>query len=85
MESNIIEFLRKEVVNGLFQTTTMQTVWNVWQNKIREILPQNCNEQDFLNLGDYLSDIFKSTGGEGRAQGELSGGGNAWESLIVWL
>lgn len=84
MESNIIEFLRKEVVNGLFQTTTMQTVWNVWQNKIREILPQNCNEQDFLNLGDYLSDIFKSTGGEGRAQGELSGGGNAWESLIVW-
>lgn len=29
MESNIIEFLRKEVVNGLFQTTTMQTVWNV--------------------------------------------------------
>ena len=84
MDSNIIEFLRKEVVDGLFQSATMKTVWSIWREKIREILPENCKEQDILNLGDSLSDIFKSTGGEGRKQSDLSGGGNAWESLIVW-
>jgi len=47
-------------------------------------LGQNFNETDIINLGDHLSDIFRSTGGEGRNQAQLSGGGTAWESLVCW-
>ncbi|MCB0453655.1 MAG: hypothetical protein KDC94_12385 [Aequorivita sp.] len=51
---------------------------------INNILGENFNEIDIINLGDHLSDIFKSTGGDGRGQGELSAGGTAWESLVCW-
>ncbi|MBQ5704790.1 MAG: hypothetical protein IIV49_06845, partial [Alistipes sp.] len=37
-----------------------------------------------LDLGDHLREIFQSTRVAGRDQGELSGGGAAWESLITW-
>lgn len=78
------EYFRQISVESLFSTPTIQRCWPTWKNKISEILGDNFNERDIINLGDSLSDIFRSTGGEGRGQGQLSGGGTAWESLVCW-
>lgn len=78
------EYFRQISVESLFSTPTIQRCWPTWKNRIGEILGDNFNERDIINLGDSLSDIFRSTGGEGRGQGQLSGGGTAWESLVCW-
>lgn len=78
------EYFRQISVESLFSTPTIQRCWPTWKNRISEILGDNFNERDIINLGDSLSDIFRSTGGEGRGQGQLSGGGTAWESLVCW-
>lgn len=80
----IPEYFRKISVESLFQTATLNRCWPTWKARIHEILGESYNETDIINLGDHLSDIFRSTGGEGRGQGQLSGGGTAWESLVCW-
>lgn len=78
------DYLRKISVESLFSTATMQNCWPIWKASINEILGDNFTETDIINLGDHLSDIFRSTGGEGRGQSEVSAGGTAWESLVCW-
>jgi hypothetical protein len=80
----IPEYFRKISVESLFTTNTMNNCWPIWKETINEILGKNFNETDIINLGDNLSDIFKSTGGEGRGQSQVSAGGTAWESLVCW-
>jgi hypothetical protein len=62
----------------------MTNCWPIWKESINEILGDDFNETDIINLGDHLSKIFRSTGGEGRGQSEVSAGGTAWESLVCW-
>lgn len=81
---NIPEHFRKISVESLFSTATMQNCWPIWKASMNEILGDNFTETDIINLGDHLSDIFRSTGGEGRGQSEVSAGGTAWESLVCW-
>lgn len=80
----IPEYFRKLSIESLFTTNTMNNCWPIWKENIDEILGEDFNETDIINLGDHLSDIFKSTGGEGRGQSQVSAGGTAWESLVCW-
>lgn len=80
----IPDYFRKISTESLFSTKTLQNCWPIWKETIDEILGENFNEIDIINLGDHLSDIFKSTGGEGRGQSQVSAGGTAWESLVCW-
>lgn len=80
----IPEYFRKLSIESLFTTNTMNNCWPIWKESIDEILGEDFNETDIINLGDHLSDIFKSTGGEGRGQSQVSAGGTAWESLVCW-
>jgi len=83
--NNIVEILRKSSVTSLFNATTFNNSWPIWQNEFQTILGNNYNENDLINLGDNLSNVFKSTiGTGGRSQSSLAGGGAAWESLICW-
>jgi len=84
MSNTIPDYFRKIAIESLFSTPTMQGCWPIWKEKINEILGENYCESDIINLGDHLSDIFKSTGGEGRGQSQVSAGGTAWESLVCW-
>ncbi|MBS1919642.1 MAG: hypothetical protein JST17_05285 [Bacteroidetes bacterium] len=84
MYNTIPDVLRKSSVESLFNTATFQNCWQVWQPNINSILGNNYSEGDIINLGEHLSTIFATTGGSGRGQGELSGGGTAWESLVCW-
>ena len=80
----IPEYFRKLSIESIFSTNTMINCWPTWKESINDILGENFNETDIINLGDHLSDIFKSTGGEGRGQSQVSAGGTAWESLVCW-
>lgn len=84
MYNNIPELLRKEAISNLFSTNSFKNSWVIWKPEIQRILNGNVDENTILNLGDYLTQIFRTTGSSGRGQGELSGGGTAWESLICW-
>ena len=81
----IPEYFRKISIESIFSTNTMTNCWPIWKESINEILGDDFNETNIINLGDHLSDIFKSTGGEGRGQSELSAGGTAWESFFVGI
>jgi hypothetical protein len=84
MYNTIPDILRKASIETLFNTPTFRNCWSVWQPRINAILGDNYTESNIIDLGDHLSDIFRLTGGGGRGQGELSGGGTAWESLVCW-
>lgn len=84
MYNTIPEILRKEAVNNIFGTNTMQVCWKTWKGIIQGILGANFTENDIINLGDHLSDIFNSTNNGSRTQGDVSSGGTAWESLVCW-
>jgi hypothetical protein len=84
MFETIPDLIRKTAIENIFNTKTFKNCWETWQPEIRRLLGNNYDENQIINLGDHLSDIFKSTGGGGRGQGELSAGGTAWESLVCW-
>ncbi len=84
MYNSISEQLRKASIENIFKTKTFENCWKTWQPKINEILGENFDEEHIIKLGDHLSEIFNTTGGVGRSQGSLSGGGTAWESLVCW-
>lgn len=84
MLNTIPELLRRKSVQAIFNTNTVQTAWPIWINKIHQKLGPNYSENDLINLGDHLAEIFTSTASPGRDQGSLSAGGTAWESLVCW-
>lgn len=84
MARTLPDLYRQLSIEDLFKTGTMKSCWPVWKPEIERLLGSGYSASEILNLGDHLSDIFKSTGGTGRGQGELSAGGTAWESLVCW-
>ncbi len=84
MMMNIIELLRRNALDSLYSTNTVASSWPIWSTNIDRLLGTNPRAEDILNLGNHLSEIFTSTGGEGRGQGQVSAGGTAWESIVAW-
>lgn len=82
--NSIPEVLRKNSIDSLFKTASFRKSWAIWKYEIQNIIGLNFNELDLIDIGDHLSNIFKSTGGAGRNQSSLSAGGAAWESLVCW-
>ncbi|OPC59297.1 hypothetical protein [Elizabethkingia bruuniana] len=81
---NIVEYYRKKAIDNIFNVTSFQNAWNVWQPEINTILGQELTANNILNLGDRLSDIFSTTRQSGRNQSSLSAGGTVWEALVCW-
>lgn len=84
MNQSIVEYVREQVVIDLFGpgktfTTTMN---EHWLSEIRSHIPIK-TANNFYNLGDHLSDVFRSSSSV-RTQSSVSGGGAAWEILICW-
>ena len=85
---NMIEVWRKAVLDEVFSTSTLREAWPVWRSKILDKLPE-LNGRAVFQLGDYFSEIFKSTSPE-RADVSLqttqsmkSSAGNLLESLVT--
>lgn len=79
----IIELLRKNSIEKLFETQTFQNSFPMWECKIQN-LTQNKTPRQIIDLGDNLSDIFRTSSCGGRTQSDVSSGGNVWESLVCW-
>lgn len=77
-----IESYRKKVVENHFNMATFANAWPTWKQNILQLGAPNA--LDLVQLGNNVSNIFTSTGQKGRGQGELSGGGAAWEALVCW-
>ena len=84
MYNTIPDQLKRIAIENVFNTPTFIECWKTWRPEILRLLGTNYDEDKILNLGNHLSAIFKSTGGGGRGQGELSSSGTAWESLVCW-
>jgi hypothetical protein len=84
MYDTIPDHLKKLSINEIFAIPTFRNCWAIWQTEIIRLLGNNYNENQILNLGDHLTEIFRQTGGGGRGQGELSASGTAWEALVCW-
>lgn len=87
MEAELSDFIEKYRAKQVARLHTMRTFsssWKVWEPQIQALTSNLSNASEIYHLGDHLSEIFRSTGGEGRDQSSLSGGGAAWEALICW-
>ena len=75
---------KKRYLQQLAGVGSFSKSWGVWRPLIDDILGPVPDGQRIFDLGDHLSDIFKANASEGRDQGQLSGGGAAWECLVSW-
>ena len=78
-----IRDFKKQYLNALSDIKTFSNSWLNWSPVLRKKF-KNIKGQGVLDLGDDLSNIFKTNSSKARGQGDLSGGGNAWECFIVW-
>tara|TARA_B100000963_G_scaffold319565_1_gene301518 strand:+ start:243 stop:1118 length:876 start_codon:yes stop_codon:yes gene_type:complete len=74
---------KKQYLKAISELKSFQKSWVNWSS-ILSIKLKNINGQGVLDLGDDLSNIFQTNAPKGRDQGDLSGGGYAWECLVVW-
>lgn len=81
---DLIERLRKDSIEQLFKMGTFSKTFPIWRPLIKRKLGSQLTYSGVLGLGDSLRALFKSTGRPGRSQGDVSGGGAAWEGLVCW-
>ena len=81
---NIIEYIRQQAVESLFDMNSFSQCYPIWKEKIESILGSNPTYSKINSLGDNLAEVFKGTRQDGRSQADVSGGGNAWEGLVCW-
>jgi hypothetical protein len=79
-----IDHFRLEILKEAADLKSFRKSWNVWQPKIASLLPPHADGQALFNFGNHLSEVFLSNKVDGRGQGDLSGGGTAWECLVEW-
>lgn len=82
--TKFLERYRAAQVARLHTMKTFRSCWAVWEPQIRTLTSDFSDAAAIYNLGNQLSEIFRSTGGMGRDQASLSGGGAAWEALVCW-
>jgi hypothetical protein len=82
--TSFLEEHRAAQVKRLKAMRSFGSCWPIWERQIQEITSDYTDPKGIYDLGHHLSDIFRSTGGEGRDQSSLSGGGAAWEALVCW-
>ena len=82
---SIAEVLRERTVTDALKVQGTRNCWQTWQPMIRRIAGMPPNASSLItDLGQSLGTVFKTTGGQGRSQAGLSGGGAAWEGLVCW-
>ncbi len=84
--ANIIEHLRKKVINDLFALNSFHQNWdNAWKDAVRSkiLIGTTYDTSKILDLGDSLAEVFGTTN-TGRTQSAVSVGGTTWEALVCW-
>ena len=80
----IINEFKLRYLKQLSTVNSLKNSWDVWGEKIEEIVDHQNWGQSTFNIGDKISDVFLSTKDKGRSQSGVSGGGAGWECLVTW-
>lgn len=80
----LLEDLRRKAATEILRMKTFAACWPVWKAEIDTRTRGLTDPSAIYALGSQLRDIFKLTAQAGRGQGDLSGGGAAWEGLVCW-
>lgn len=83
----MIENYRKEILKYLFSVKSFSEAWEKsWKNKIQDLLQdkENITEEKLIKIGENAREMFLTTGGDSRGQGDVSSAGTAWESFLAW-
>lgn len=82
---SISEVLRRQAVSEVLNVKGVAACFPIWKNSYQSIAGVQPTAKSLVDsLGKNLGPVFKTTGSQGRAQKDLSGGGAAWEGLICW-
>jgi hypothetical protein len=79
-----LDIFRLKVLLKLAETESFRRSWDMFSPRIEELCNGGNQAQRVFNLGDHLSEIFRSNRVDGRGQDSVSGGGNVWECLVAW-
>lgn len=78
------EHHRKIAMDAVVSINTWKACWPVWRGEIDKLTNNLSNAVMVHQLGDKLRDVFFATNTGTRGQGDVSGGGAGWESLVTW-
>ena len=81
---NLIEQMRSLSLRHTMGRSAISNNWSTRKNVFLNHLHGEITPSKLVNLGDHLSDAFRSQGIGDRSQESLSGGGYVWSALISW-
>lgn len=84
MALSVVEDLRTQAILRLKRMKVFAACWPIWQNEIVARTDNYSDAKAIFDLGGQLRDIFFQTSSGERGQGDVSGGGAAWEGFVCW-
>lgn len=81
---NGADTFRLRMLRHISELDSFANSWSSWKPEIIRQLGARPSAQDVFDLGDHLSDIFRSRAVVGRDNAAVSQGGIAWECLVCW-
>jgi len=75
---------RCQVMRRLASVPTFKNSWGNFSASLNALVGPNPTDQQIFDIGENLSDVFKSNAISGRSQSSVAGGGAAWECLTTW-
>lgn len=84
MAYQFVEEYRSSAMKQVKGMKGFAACWPVWEKEILKLTKNVRSADAIYQLGGNLRHVFKLTAQSGRSQGDLSGGGAAWEGLVCW-
>lgn len=79
-----LDQFRLKVLRHIVKSKSLSGAWPAWEPAVREVLGDKPSGKQVFELGDALSEIFRTNKVEGRTNKAVSNAGNAWERLLCW-
>ena len=84
MTQTAIDSFRLGMLRHIAGLASFNASWEIWKPEISKILSTDSSPESIFDLGDKISEIFRSRTIVGRDNTSLSQGGVAWECLVCW-
>lgn len=84
MSQIAIDSFRLGMLRHLAGLASFNSSWEIWKPEISLALSSDPSPESIFDLGDKISEIFRSRTIVGRDNAALSQGGTAWECLVCW-
>jgi lipoprotein-anchoring transpeptidase ErfK/SrfK len=79
-----VDIFRLRMLRHISELDSFANSWSSWKPEITGHLGTSPSAQDVFDLGDHLSEVFRSNAVVGRDNAAVSQGGVAWECLVCW-